>query len=55
MFCKESKRRWKPKGATSTQPSAADEAVTLPQAVRRPDEDLMPGTSRILEPQRRNP
>jgi hypothetical protein len=54
MSCNESKRRWKPTGATSTQPSTANEAVTVPQAIRRPDEDLMPGTSRILEPQRRN-
>ena len=55
MSCNESKWRWKPTVVTSTHPSTANEALTVPQAVRRLDEDLMPGTSRILEPQRRNP
>jgi hypothetical protein len=46
MSCNESKRRWKPKGATSTQLSAADEAATLPQAVRRPDGTSCSGAGR---------
>jgi hypothetical protein len=46
MFCNGSKRRWKPKGATSTQPSTTNEAVTVPQAVRRPDGTSCPGAGR---------
>lgn len=40
----------KPTGATSTQPSTANEAVTVPQAVGGPDEELVPGARRALGP-----
>src|SRR5215207_7421878 len=43
MSCNRSKRRWRPTGATSTPLSTANEAVTVPHAVRRPDEELVPG------------
>src|SRR5215211_4153541 len=65
MSCNKSKRCWKPTGATSTRPSAANEAVTVPHSGRtgtisellkeesmkvEQDPNLSPGTAQAADP-----